>query len=723
MARSIGPAALIRRQVVLEEHDPLPDGGGAVVVRRFVHDETYRSHLLLVSFARDPRRSRAGAARAGAARAGAARAGAAIPAARALTDGAVRDASPRVAPDGRRVAFLRSFPDEPDRPTAVMVQELARGEPWLLWAPAHGVAELAWSPDGRRMAFVAAEAEDRLVVGRETKGRAVTARRIVRADWRWDEVGHRDHRGQVWVGPVRRGARPRQLTRWDADAKGLAWAPDGYVIAFAADPRPEADVRPLPSIWVVPAGGGEPREAIRLAGHAGLPAFSPDGCWLACVGVDVAEPLDDEAPGLFVAPFDPRGEGPAPAVALAPDLDRPIGAWNDTDLNGWMAASRPGPSWAGREGLVALVSEAGRVRPWRFPFDPPRGRAAGAPARLADGDVAAWTLGVANGAVSLVATVDDRPMELLTIEASGADAREGAESSVRDRGAGRTRGNPGPTLRRRTTLGGSWRRGVAWPRMRRVEAPGGGGPIETWIVSPAGSADEPLPAIVDVHGGPLGAWSPAPSLESVLLASHGFRVILPNIRGSAGYGRAWITPQLGDWGGVDAADVLAAVDHVVALGLADPDRLGILGLSYGGFMVNWLVGAEPGRFAAAVSENGVTNQVSGWAGCDSGPEYDRMARLGDPLTEVGAAQLWRHSPLRLVSRVRTPLLLLQGESDLRCPAADSEQLFVALRHLGRTAEYILYPESWHTFSITGRPDRRIDRNERMLAWFERYLKG
>ena len=141
-----------------------------------------------------------------------------------------------------------------------------------------------------------------------------------------------------------------------------------------------------------------------------------------------------------------------------------------------------------------------------------------------------------------------------------------------------------------------------WPAMRRVEVPGPGGPIETWIVSPADAADEPLPAVVNIHGGPLGAWSPAPSLENVLLASRGYRVILPNIRGGAGYGKAWITPQLGDFGGVDADDVLAAVDHVVGLGLADPARLGILGLSYGGFMANWLIGAAPDRFAAAVSE-------------------------------------------------------------------------------------------------------------------------
>jgi dipeptidyl aminopeptidase/acylaminoacyl peptidase len=691
---SITPAGLLRRQVVLEEHDPLPGGDGAVVVRRFVHLETYRSHLALVVFG-GPRRPRL------------------------LTAGAVRDHAPRVRPDGQQIAFLRSFPDEPKRSTAVMVAALDGGQPRVLWAPQHGVSELAWSPDGSRLAVVAAGDPARSIVGPETKGRAVTARRILRADWRADGSGHRDRWDQVWVVAARPGARPRRLTRDETDARSIAWAPDGRSIAYAGDPRPDADIRPRPSIWVVAASGGRPREAIRLAGHAGSPSFSPDGRWLACAGVDVEDPLDDEQPGLFLAPV-PGGAGggavvgrlasseravvgpvaPPKAVALAPDLDRPIGAWNDTDLNGCMSSPRTGPTWDGPASLVALVSEAGRVRPWRFPVDPETGRPAGAPARLVDGDIAAWSLGVAQGTVSILATEDDRPMELLSLDFAGTRA----------------------ALRPRTTMGGAWRRRAPWPEMRRVLVPGEGGPIETWIASPAGAGEAALPTVVNIHGGPLGAWSPAPSTENVLLAAHGYRVILPNVRGSAGYGRAWIRPQLGNCGGVDADDVLAAVGHVVRLGLADPRRLGILGLSYGGFLVNWLVGAAPECFAAAVSENGVSNQLNDWANSDSGPEYDRMALLGDPFSEDGVARLWRQSPLRNVTRIRTPLLMLQGESDLRCPAADNEQLFVALRHLGREVEYVLYPESWHTFAITGRIDRRIDRNERVLAWFDRFLK-
>ncbi len=690
---------IIRRQVVLEEHDTLPDGSGAVVVRRVVHDEwTYRSHLLLVQF---------GSASAAGPASLRPRATAPVQ----LTRGPVRDSVPRVSPDGRRVAFLRSFPDEPDRPTAIMITDLDGGEPWPLIAPEHGVSQPSWAPDGRRLAFVAPDAPPRHLVRVPPKGRTPVARRIVRVDWRLDEIGHRDGWDHLWIADVRDGARPHQLTHGEFDARSPAWSPDGAWIAFAADPRPDADLHPRPSIWVVPAAGpppdgvgaAEPVEVLAAAGYADSPAWSPDGRWIACSGVDVAEPLDTEMPGCLVGPAD----GSARPVALGPHLDLPIAALMDTDMNGWMASSRLGPFWDGPDGLVALITERGCAVPWRFPFDAATGGASGDPVRLVDAAAACWTLAVAPAAgsrpavVSVIGTLDDRPMELMTVE----------------RGRG-----PRARLRTWTADGSRWRRGVPWPEMRRVAVPGDGGPVDTWIASPAGAGDRPLPTIVDVHGGPLGGWAPAPSLETVLLCARGYRVILPNIRGSTGYGRDWIEPQLGDWGGVDAADVLAAVDHAVALGLVDPDRLGLLGLSYGGFMVNWLVGAAPDRFRAAVSENGVTNQVNDWANSDTGPEYCRMARLGAPFSEEGVARLWRQSPLRLVDRIRTPLLMLQAESDLRCPAADNEQLFIALRHLGREVEYILYPESWHTYAITGRPDRRIDRNERMLAWFDRHLQ-
>ncbi len=675
----------IRRQVVLEEHDVAPDGSFAVVVRRFVRGNTYRSELWRVPLDGDGSRRPI-----------------------RLTDGAARDTRPRISPDGSRLAFLRRELDGRERPGRLLLLDLGRPRARPAPLPLGGLAagEAEWSPDGTRLAFTAEVEPARFLVGpKPTKRETPLARRIRRIDWRMDEIGHLDRWSHLFVVEARRGAKPAQLTEGDWGVEHPAWRPDGREIAFSADLGAEPDLVLRPAIWAVPTVGSgptAPRLVLELDGWANRPAWSPDGRFVVAIGVAEEGAPDEISPGLFVGPASSGGGGRADAGGnaakpwpLAPDLDRPIGQWADTDLTGWMTTSRSGPFWREPGRIVATVTDRGRALPWTFPVEPGTGRPVGRPERLVDGDLITASLALSARGATLVATRDSSPMELL------------------EAGSG--------TLRPHTSIGSAWRRPFVVPEMRVVQAPGPGGPIETWIASPPGSGDAPLPTVVDVHGGPLGAWAPAPAIEVHLLVGRGYRVVLPNIRGSASYGRDWIDAQLGDWGGADAADVHAAADHAVALGLADADRLGVLGLSYGGFMVHWLIGTSD-RFRAAVSENGVANQVSAWANSDTGVWYDRTARLGDVLSPDGVAKLWRQSPLAHVANVRTPLLMFQGEADRRCPPADNEQFFIALRALRREVEYVLYPDEFHTFAVTGRPDRRVDRMRRMLDWFDRHLR-
>jgi dipeptidyl aminopeptidase/acylaminoacyl peptidase len=657
----------LREQVVLEELDLAPHGSFAAVTRRAVDGDDYVSHVWLVPLDGGPPR--------------------------ALTDGRVRDKAPRVSPDGSRIAFTRATAGDPEATRRLLVLEPADGSTWEASLGDLEPGSIAWSPDGSRIAFTAEADPERFLVGpRPATGKAPLARRVTRLDYRYDEEDSLDRRSQLFVVEAAIGAAPRRVTSVEGGVSQLAWRPDGAALAFTADPRVDADRRPRSSIWEATLDGAV-REVLSLAGPVGRPAYSPDGRWIAGVGVDDPDHFDDIAPGLFVGP----GDGSGAAVAVAPDLDRPIGNWADSDLAGWQVEQAPGPAWdADGRGIVALVTDRARTHPWRFPVDPRTGRASGEPVRLAHGDAMANALAARGGTIAVLATIGARPPEL-AIAADG-------------------------ELRAIGSLGSAWIDGLAWPTMRVVEAPGPGGPIDTWVASPAGAGDGPLPTIVDVHGGPLGGWTSAPSMEVVLLCARGYRVILPNIRGSASYGGEWIRPQLGQWGGPDADDVHASLDHVIGLGLADPSHLGVLGLSYGGFMVNWLIGTTD-RFRAAVSENGVTNQVSAWAHSDGGPEDCRAARMGDPTTPEGVERLWRQSPLRHVAGVRTPLLMLQSEADKRCPPADNEQLFIALRWLGRTVEYVLYPEEYHVIQAAGRIDRRIDRMTRVLEWFERYVPG
>jgi dipeptidyl aminopeptidase/acylaminoacyl peptidase len=693
----------IERIVVVEEIDVAYDGSFAVVVRRVVRRGEYEGHLFVVDLERrtTPRR---------------------------LTTGRVRDSWPRVSPDGRSVAFVRSWVDDDDRPAELCTVRVRGGRVRVV-AP-HGaspgfgsVDELAWSPDGSRIAFVAAVDPPRFVVGarpaigtkaaRSSKLRTPTARRISRADWRWDEVGHRDHWSHLFVVPTDGSGPPRQVTDGDWAVSSIAWHPDGRTVAFEADLGDDPDLCPCSSIWAIDVDAGprskrsRPWPILGTGAPITKPAFSPDGRWLAAVGSLDPEPLDDVSPGLLLV----RTDGSDGPIALSADLDRPIGSWCDTDLHGWMVHGRTGPAWLDAATIVAAVTDRGRSLPERWVLDPASGALVDGPSvsdRDATGpwaEVTVHQLAVAPGAPSegqvvLLGTLDGRAMDVMTVDLAVVQA--------------------GRRFRHHSTFGSAWQRRFVQPEMRRIEVPGPGGPIETWVASPPGAGAAALPTIVDVHGGPLGGWAPSPHVEVIMLVGAGYRVVLPNIRGGAGYGADWIRPQLGDWGGVDVDDVHAAVDHVVGLGWADPTRLGIMGLSYGGFVVNWIVGTSD-RFRAAVSENGVANQVAVWANSDSGPEYCRAALLGDPFSSEGVERLWRQSPLRHVANVRTPLLMLQAESDLRCPASDNEQFFVALRHLRREVEYVLYPESYHTFASNGRPDRRIDRMDRVLTWFATHL--
>src|SRR4051812_40295278 len=441
---------ILRSQVVLEEHDLAPDASFAVVSRRIVEGDEYVSHVWLVPVdGGEPRQ---------------------------LTRGLVRDRSPRIGPDGSRIAFTRGFPGAEKSTTRLVVLDLAGGEPF---SPALGElepSEPAWSPDGRSIAFTAQTGPERFLVGdRPADDKPPLARRVTTIDYRWDEEGYLDRRSQVFVVEASEGAEPRQLTTVPGGASGIAWRPDGEAIAFVADPRDDADRHPRTSIWEASVGVAvERREILALAGPVNRPAYSPDGRWIAAVGVDDPDFFDHHSPTVFVGPAD----GSDAAAALAPELDRPVGNWADTDLTGWMTEQAPGPVWdADGTGVVALVTDRGRTHPWRVPVDPATGQRAGAPTRLADGDDMANTLAVRGDRITVTATRGARPPELCEVSADG-------------------------SLRPITAMGSAWIDALAWPEMRRVEAPGPGGPIETWIASPAGVGDGALPTIVDVHGGP-----------------------------------------------------------------------------------------------------------------------------------------------------------------------------------------------------------------------------
>jgi dipeptidyl aminopeptidase/acylaminoacyl peptidase len=653
------PRALIRAQVALESFSLSPDAADIVYALRRVRGDAYESHL----WTRPTRGGRP----------------------RQLTRGRVRDGTPAISPDGRHVAFVRSPARDEEAVAQAWLLPLHGGEPWQLTTLKHGVNSVSWSPTGDRLALVARAGDPRFVVGEERKGRTPLARRITRLDFRDDDTGHVDRRSHLWLMPFRSGAVPRQLTRGDFDVLHPAWSPDGRRIAFAADRGTDANINPRTQIWSVGTDAAQPRlrELASLPGDAERPAFSPDGRRLAFIGTDQEDPPDDLAPSLWVMDL-PAGR----PRNLTAEIDRPIGEWAWCDL--LMAEEAPGPAWIDDGSLAVIVGTNGRNVPYRVTLD---GEAT--PMMDPDRQIAAAGVAVAAGKVAITAAVDGLAGDVWMVEERG--------------------------LRPVTREGSAWVRRFPMVELTELSLDGPGGPIQAWLASPAGAGRRRLPTVLHIHGGPTGAWGPGGTIDEIALCAAGFRVLMPNIRGSATFGSRWVKALSTAWGDVDAADAMAAVDGIVKRGLADPKRLAVMGLSYGGFLTQWLVGVTD-RFRAASSENGVANQASAWANSFFGVHYNRRSGFGDPLSDDGMQQLWRTSPLRNASGVHTPLLMLQAEEDRVCPPADNEQFFTALKVLGREVEYVLYPEEHHEMKIYGRPDRRIDRLERILGWFDRYVK-
>jgi dipeptidyl aminopeptidase/acylaminoacyl peptidase len=241
--------------------------------------------------------------------------------------------------------------------------------------------------------------------------------------------------------------------------------------------------------------------------------------------------------------------------------------------------------------------------------------------------------------------------------------------------------------------------------------------VHGWLMRPGGRQRSPL--ILEVHGGPEAMYASSFMHEFQVLAGRGYAVLYTNPRGSKGYGEAFTARIFADWGNQDAADCLSAVDAACALPGIDAARLGVAGGSYGGFMTAWLVGNSE-RFKAGVAMRGCYNFVSFYGTSDIGPWFGDYI-LGGPVYEREALYRER-SPLTYAPQIRAPLLLIHSESDLRCPIEQAEQLFVQLRRLGHVeTELIRFPEESHNLSRSGRPDRRVERLEQIVGWFDRYL--
>lgn len=244
--------------------------------------------------------------------------------------------------------------------------------------------------------------------------------------------------------------------------------------------------------------------------------------------------------------------------------------------------------------------------------------------------------------------------------------------------------------------------------------------VQGWLLRPYGFEEgKKYPLVLEIHGGPHMMYGQTFFHEMQLLAAKGYVVLYTNPRGSHGYGQKFVDACRHDYGGKDYTDLMSAVDYVLeTYSFIDEIRLGVTGGSYGGFMTNWIVG-HTNRFKAAVTQRSISNWLSFYGVSDIGYFFNRWEHGLDLLDDP--KKLWEISPLKYADNVETPLLILHGELDFRCPIEQAEQLYVTLKHLKKEVEFVRFPGSNHELSRSGDPELRIERLNHICRWFEKYL--
>ena len=596
------------------------------------------------------------------------------------TGGIKRDHSPEWSPDGRKLAFLsRVGPKD-----QLFVQDLSTNGPAAqVTSIPDGVGLHRWSPDGKSIAFLGAVLSDPEAVvddprtpdGREQLRRAPVARVVRNLDYKHDGRGYVDGRNHhLFVVPAD-GGEAKQLTSGPWDVTEYDWAPDSSRLVVAGNAEPNADLQRELNLYMVDINGNR----VRLGGgfYLSAPIWSPKGDQIAFIapnGLDVG--LLER---LWVVPL--SGGGPR---CLTSHLDLAI---NDSVINDMRAGHATRVMWsdegdriyfsAASSGMTAIqsVDLEGNVR------------------EEASGRRRIYDFDVASGVLAFCASDAMNPGDLYMVT-------QGAEAKVTDLN---------PWLHDRY---------VAEPEQHFFTAPDGWR-LEGWVLKPPDHDPNRLyPAVMEIHGGPHAQYGWSFFHELQVLAGMGYVVFYMNPRGSDGYGENFRRSVVRDWGGKDYLDLMSSLDQLIeTTKYIDTKRIGVGGGSYGGYMTNWIIG-QTDRFAAAVSMRSISNLVSEYA------QHDivlwGVLQLGPP-PWPDLDELWRRSPIRYVQNVRTPLLLTAGEMDLRCAMSQSEELFGALRLLGKTAELVRFPEESHDLSRNGRPDRRVERLKRIAGWYERFL--
>jgi dipeptidyl aminopeptidase/acylaminoacyl peptidase len=630
------------------------------------------------------------------------------------------DSHARWSPDGKTIAFLRApGPGVKPKNAAERERGVGRAQIWVIpidggearqltWLR-YGAGEPVWSPDGQTIAFSAQtgqpddpEVDDAALEGRDLP----RVRTIDRLAHKLDSVGYTyELRSHLFVVAAdEEHPRPRQLTDGDWDDGSPAWSPEGERIAFTSDRSEQRWRWPAASVWALDLANEALTRLSDEAYGASSPAWSPDGREIAFLvsprrhGVGHTD--------LCVAPTDPA-EGKL--RLLTQDFTPTCADTCIDDLRGSHGAPQLVWSADGQE-IFFLASMRGTTHVYAA-------RVSGdwLPRRVTDGLRRVYAFSLSHATTTLALGVSD-PADPGDLYAQPVVRKESALSEVEPR--------------RLTHLNEALLAEVALASVEEFAFRGADDwELQGWIMRPSapvsagqnGATPHAVPTILEIHGGPAAMYGYSFFMEFQLLAAQGYAVVYMNPRGSTGYGRIFSGAVINDWGGKDYEDLLLGLDTTLARSGSgaqlDGARLGVAGGSYGGFMTNWAVGHSD-RFKAAVTMRSVVNIAPFFGTSDIGWWFE---------DEIGVIP-WRDperarhfSPLTYVENIHTPLLILHSDQDLRCPVSEGEQLFTALKFLGRETKFMRFEGQSHELSRAGHPRSRVIRLRAILDWFQRYL--